>query len=415
VTTDDVLAGLDEIEWSELEHAYGSAEDVPGLLRALLSGSPDERKKTIHSLYGNIFHQGTRYEATRYAVPFLAKLALHPDTFQRQDIVYLLGSITVGYDESYLPRGIDIAGQRAEIEQLRLVDRAERMREVNEWVDAATDEADRRRRETRRAIYDIDFELRSAEDQLGAYDAVRRQIPALRDLLEADNPDLRAATAYLLGWFPEEAPTSIEALRNLLRSETIPGITANAIVSVGLLGGSDLVPCLREFLEGTNPLLRWAAAIALARLDQTDPAVIQTLADATATPPEQDTRPGVRFLDGDLRGYASQTLSLLADSLTPEAFDAVLDGLSRSAEIGTFSIASAALRLAFPSGPVSSLPPFEQLSDRQRRVVRVLADLGPETWRWGNFMGIMSAWKLPGRHAQCREYAGLAPLEGSSL
>lgn len=33
----DVLAGLEEIRWEELERAYGPAADVPDLLRALRS------------------------------------------------------------------------------------------------------------------------------------------------------------------------------------------------------------------------------------------------------------------------------------------------------------------------------------------------------------------------------------------
>ncbi|HEV7933469.1 MAG TPA: hypothetical protein VGP70_14320 [Actinomadura sp.] len=63
----DVLAGLDEIHWAELEHAYGPAEDVPGLLRALRSESSDERERAVYELYGNIFHQGSRYQASAHA------------------------------------------------------------------------------------------------------------------------------------------------------------------------------------------------------------------------------------------------------------------------------------------------------------------------------------------------------------
>ena len=56
-------------------------------------------------------------------------------------------------------------------------------------------------------------------------------------------------------------------------------------------------------------------------------------------------------------------------------------------------------------------PPFAELGDRQRRVVRALAELGPGTWQWANFAEIVAAWRLPRRHAELREYAGLGRLE----
>jgi hypothetical protein len=37
------LAGLDEVLWAGLTHAYGSAEDVPGMLRRLVSADAERR------------------------------------------------------------------------------------------------------------------------------------------------------------------------------------------------------------------------------------------------------------------------------------------------------------------------------------------------------------------------------------
>ena len=82
-----MLEGLDSIRWAELEHAYGSAEDVPGLLRELLDRDPAVRSKTIWTLYGNVFHQGTRYPATAYVVPFLIELCESPETPARGDLL----------------------------------------------------------------------------------------------------------------------------------------------------------------------------------------------------------------------------------------------------------------------------------------------------------------------------------------
>jgi hypothetical protein len=69
------------------------------------------------TLYGSIFHQGSRYEATAYAVPFLARLALDPRTLQRDVIVHLLVALAIGYDEAYQPAGVDVAGWRAGVER----------------------------------------------------------------------------------------------------------------------------------------------------------------------------------------------------------------------------------------------------------------------------------------------------------
>src|SRR5262245_22261906 len=89
---------LDRIPWKDLTHAYGSAEDVPGLLRALKTASPDLRgdESPLWQLFGNIWHQGTVYEATAYAVPFLIELAIDRRTPDRAGILALLAEIAKG-------------------------------------------------------------------------------------------------------------------------------------------------------------------------------------------------------------------------------------------------------------------------------------------------------------------------------
>jgi len=69
-----VLEGLDEVGWADLSHAYGSAGDVPALLRQAGSGG-DVAGEAISELYGRLFHQGTVCPATGAAVPFLVELA----------------------------------------------------------------------------------------------------------------------------------------------------------------------------------------------------------------------------------------------------------------------------------------------------------------------------------------------------
>lgn len=74
-----MFEGLDQVDWASLKHAYGPANDVPEMLRQLASTDPGKRDAALHAAYGNIFHQGTRYEATPKAIPFLIEIAARGD------------------------------------------------------------------------------------------------------------------------------------------------------------------------------------------------------------------------------------------------------------------------------------------------------------------------------------------------
>src|ERR1700760_2528576 len=107
------------INWAELTHAYGPATDVPYLLNMLESDEKSDRKNAMHEFYGNVFHQGTRYPASAAIVPFLTRLAASPAVHDRDQIIGLISSISLGYDHFYVPKGIDIASQRKELEERR--------------------------------------------------------------------------------------------------------------------------------------------------------------------------------------------------------------------------------------------------------------------------------------------------------
>ncbi|MCI3221263.1 HEAT repeat domain-containing protein [Streptomyces sp. NP-1717] len=92
-----IFADLDAQPWGEWEHAYGSADDVPGQLRALASDDVEEAEEALYELYGNIIHQGSVYEATAYAVPYPARLAAAG--IRPADMLLLLGCIAESEDE----------------------------------------------------------------------------------------------------------------------------------------------------------------------------------------------------------------------------------------------------------------------------------------------------------------------------
>ncbi|MFF4399494.1 hypothetical protein [Streptomyces sp. NPDC001480] len=91
------LDGLDARPWSSLSHAYGSAEDVPELLRALMAADADAADEALSELYGSVLHQGTVYAASAEAVPFLAGIAAAGH--RTADVLALLGGMAESEDE----------------------------------------------------------------------------------------------------------------------------------------------------------------------------------------------------------------------------------------------------------------------------------------------------------------------------
>jgi hypothetical protein len=101
----DALDELDQVDWSRLEHCYGKgvvslgvAGDVSlaiagDVSRSLAALRADPSLAICDGLYSNICHQGTVYQATAYAVPFIAAVAAGdvPD-----GLLALLGDISIG-------------------------------------------------------------------------------------------------------------------------------------------------------------------------------------------------------------------------------------------------------------------------------------------------------------------------------
>ena len=96
------LVELDRVQWKSLEHAYtgdqtpggGLHKDVYASLRALGDADPHP---ALHALFSNVYHQRTVYEATAYALPFLAAVAAEPafEARARLELVNLVVAIAL--------------------------------------------------------------------------------------------------------------------------------------------------------------------------------------------------------------------------------------------------------------------------------------------------------------------------------
>lgn len=55
----NILSGLNDIDWENLEHAYDVANDIPKDIADLLAESKEVRINAIGLIWGNIFYQDT--------------------------------------------------------------------------------------------------------------------------------------------------------------------------------------------------------------------------------------------------------------------------------------------------------------------------------------------------------------------
>ena len=89
------MLNLDEKEWSELSHAYGTAEDIPDLI-SQLSEYPintDYKTEPYFTLCSSLCHQGDIYTASYAAVPHILLLAEKKPT--RISFDYLLIPVSI--------------------------------------------------------------------------------------------------------------------------------------------------------------------------------------------------------------------------------------------------------------------------------------------------------------------------------
>ncbi len=225
-----MLEGLDDINWHSLSHAYGPADDVPETLWALASGKTSGEDAS-GVFWGNIWHQGTVYEATAYAVPFLIELLQDKRIKDREWLLLLLSNLATGNSYQAVHGNAPVNGLLLEVpEEFE----AGRQREIG-WVQRAHDE-------------------------------IRAGIPIYLNLLENRRPEVRTADAKLLSVFPESAREIVPQARQALTKEKNRDAHASLLLCLAVLGDPDsatrqvMETCLKRRRSDPNKL---AAAIGL--------------------------------------------------------------------------------------------------------------------------------------------------------
>lgn len=240
------LDGLDEIPWADLRHAYGSAADVPGMLRGLARpGTDSERADLLERLDSSIYDRwgGEVYSAGAAAVPFLIELASTPAVPSRRAIVNLIGRFAALPNEMGEP-----------------------------W--------------------------RSAEDAVRCRDALVTGHDALAGLLQDADGSVRAAAAELLWAYAVWSPRADGALAALLELDAVePDIAVRvslrrdgleAAIDARGSGAASAGPIAAavERLAGTLRMVPALRLVCLAARGRLDPASVtwRELLDAALAP-----------------------------------------------------------------------------------------------------------------------------------
>ncbi|MBO3741823.1 hypothetical protein [Actinoplanes flavus] len=191
------MDGLDDVGWDRLHHAYGAADDVPDMLRALRHPDPDVRGDALDGLHATVLHQGTRFQASQAVVPFLVALIDDPATPGRGELLRLLTGITIGdRRDDRLPFD-PAATELTAAGRLDGVDTADLARRFHQEQDADD-------------FSDEEFELMNLLAARWEDDCYHRAA-AFQDVVVSwiGDPDdtVAARAAALAAWFPVDAAT----------------------------------------------------------------------------------------------------------------------------------------------------------------------------------------------------------------
>lgn len=359
-----MLDGLDSIPWSTLEHAYGDAGDIPGIIRTLVSGDPDQREWAQDMLDMGPFHQESLYSCTPFVVRVLLQIMQEADTA----------------DPSWI---------------LRYVSR----------VLAA-------------AIWYLPFPQPLTPDPEQIYAAqilveVRAQRPLLLSMLQHPDSHVRLALLRLLVLLKADLPHVQGILAGRLSVESDETLRAALVFCLSLVMDEGSLALVQGILEETTEslMVRVAAGFGLiaamkeriadkalaafcevvahhfGALDRFEDLYAEYLTPLGA-PPEKD-----RLLEcllhrwsPDQRGQIVQTLLRIYAQLPTHPEFGV--------RIGSGYYLEAMVRLAFPDGTLSPETTVRDLSDIQRRVLEAFQQYDMPSIKWNVYSSSDYRWLL---------------------
>jgi hypothetical protein len=375
-----MLKGLDDISWSDLSHAYGAATDVPGRIRAIATGDERARQEAFEGLGYSIYHQGTVYSATAYAVPYLIELVtLVANDDVRSHLYSFLALLRNGSGyysvhapviESFSHKGLTPPAA----EERRLL-----IEEEATWVKAT-------------------------------HAAVDRAIPVCLNDLGHSSPEVRKWAADLLGQCG--AKEAVGPLVALLETDSDANVLATALLALGMIGDTAALAAVHANATSGSPVVSACAAYAEIQLSgvTTRPEIVAMLARAVVDESFEDLDEilPVRIHSG-LPGMAMKALGELGPTAGQAAGPILMKALDEGGgyiDCYFENLLSALLKVTFPSA--SAPRRADSLSPRERAILEELLAMNRA---WGFFTEHIrprqfAAFGLPGSRDELNEWLG---------
>lgn len=363
---------LDNVDWKSLEHAYGSAEDVPDLIRQLLSQDAKVRSDVMWHLYGNVFHQGTRYPATPYVIPFLIELCLNPEILDRGELLRFWGSLITGY---FSVQERPIWGDGTHIYFCGEIQEGEG-----------------------------DDPYSEALHQIYRNSLLAKEL--LFGLLTDDDESVRAGAAWVLACLPTLGDASTDRLHCQLQREANGWVRAAIAFALGELGDSG---SLRQMLnsETEHGAARCMAACELARISPSDELIEPLLGFICEPIQGYENIPGA---GGESTGDAAFSITYLPPEVRQRAVPAICQRLEHARSFATIPLVEALFSAAFEQRE----EPLTEFNDLQRLVLMAMLN-AQEMWSIVNLYWTFQSYGLPHDRENCAKLLGVQVTKDEAL
>ncbi|MEU9996106.1 hypothetical protein [Streptomyces sp. NPDC050848] len=323
--------GLEAVDWAGLEHNYGSAEDVPGLLHRCAGPSPQDAGEAASELLNLLYHQGGWIcSAAPAALPFLLRLAAAPHVRSRRAVLDLVARLAAE------------AGQVAE----RFLDP-------------------------------------------GWSPTWERALPDVLDLLTDPDPEIRRAAADVVGVCASPGALLLPALLRCWRAESDLVNRLDLVLALGQAVTREPVgdrsdeagALLRTLLDAPEPQLRLAAVHALTADDSGLAASRLELVLDAVRDPSVELWQRTSSVESGVRGVQDWTAGLFAGASPAFALGLLADHLDEEQRVG--GLAQAGGLLSQWRSPADVLLPAivarldDPAAEVRYRAAELLACLGP--------------------------------------